>query len=306
MARSIVVLIATHKRTDLLERTLASLARCELPASYRETVVVENGGRFGADLVVAEGDPKLRARYVFVEQGNKSLALNAALETIDADPLIVFTDDDVRFRSDFLRVYDQAIQRFDRGWMFGGTVEIDYEGEPPPDWLRLRLPASVTGFKLADKETEYHKDVLGANFAAFGEDLRDAGGFSPRRGPGTASTGQETDMQHRLLARGVRGLFLPDAVVWHYVPSDRSTPQWALERADRKGFAEGVQLAVGRKGRRAPMVIWFDLFKRAVFSVIGRLLPSKAKQFGVRFQWRRAVARLRGFRSVVTDRGDSK
>ena len=66
------VLIPTHGRPDLLIRTLASLAGCELPANYGETVVAENGSDAGARDACAEADPRLNVRYVQFAEGNKS------------------------------------------------------------------------------------------------------------------------------------------------------------------------------------------------------------------------------------------
>ena len=74
------------------------------------------------------------------------------------------------------------------------------------------------------QEREWHL-YLGCNWAAFTGDLRAAGGFDANFGPGspTGATGQEAEMQERLLARGVRQVDVPDALVWHYVPEERST-----------------------------------------------------------------------------------
>lgn len=44
IAKSLTILIPTHGRPALLERTLESLVACRLPESYFETVIVENGG----------------------------------------------------------------------------------------------------------------------------------------------------------------------------------------------------------------------------------------------------------------------
>jgi GT2 family glycosyltransferase len=83
---------------------------------------------------------------------------------------------------------------------------------------------------------------LGFNWAAFAEDLHAVGGFDYRKGPGspTKSVGQETDMQERLLQAGRHGRYVPGAMVWHYVPRSRCSPDWALERAYRIGVQWGL------------------------------------------------------------------
>ena len=89
------VVIPTHERTELLQRTLTSLSQCDLPGSYQGTLVVENGSKVGAESVVQEFERTISAHYLFVKRGNKSYALNHALNQVE-EGLVVFFDDDVR------------------------------------------------------------------------------------------------------------------------------------------------------------------------------------------------------------------
>lgn len=241
MARALVTVIATAGRPDLLRRTLNSLAVCELPPIYRGAVVVENGPKRGAEEVVSSCDPRLSARYLYQAEGNKSLALNAALDQV-GDALIFFTDDDVRFHPGTLRAYAEAAEGRDGGHFYGGPTGVDYEAEPP-DWLKAYLPSSARGRSLGDEMKPVGgADFLGYNWAAFAADLRAVGGFDPAKGPGapTRSTGQERDGQLRLLAAGVRGIYVPQAMVWHFVPAERCTSGWALRRIYRGGVEIGL------------------------------------------------------------------
>ena len=237
----LTALIPTHGRPTLLGRTLASLAACRLPEGYREAVVVENGIRAGAEAVVAEAagaHPHLSLRYMHVERANKSHALNEALATVE-DGLVVFFDDDVRLEPGVLEAYAEAADETGAGHYFGGSMGVDYEHEPP-DWVRRLLPLSARGVDLREPHREWHV-YLGANWAAFTEDLRATGGFNDSYGPGSTSgaTGQEADMQERLLARGVRQVDVPDALVWHYVPEERSSLRWLIRRKYRGGMQHG-------------------------------------------------------------------
>jgi GT2 family glycosyltransferase len=239
----LVVNIATSGRSDLLERTLKSLGDCELPAGYVETVVIENGSRGGAEKVVRSAPDWLNARYMHFTRGNKSAALNAALETI-ADGLIFYTDDDVRLAPETLCAYSDFASRHGAGCFYGGPMNVDYDA-PPPDWLRGYLPPSATGWELnQDQQGARAATFLGCNWAAFAEDLRAAGGFNVNFGPGspTGSTGQETEMQDRLIRHGLSGVYVPAARVWHYVPQNRCTPQWALERNFKNGLQDAARL----------------------------------------------------------------
>lgn len=241
MAEALYVLIPTHGRPTLLRRTLDSLAACRLPDGYRETVVVENGSRDGAEAVVAEAaaaHPVLRLRYMHVEWGNKSHALNEALKTV-AEGLVVFFDDDVRLAPEVLVAYAEAAEGCCGGTFFGSSFGVDYE-EPPPPWLVPLLPFSARGMDLQSEDRLW--EYLGFNWAAFAGDIRKLGGFDLAFGPGspTGATGQETNMQHRMVAAGMTRIDLPEVLVWHYIPKERCTALWTARRKFKSGVAANL------------------------------------------------------------------
>lgn len=241
MTSNLVIVIATAGRTGLLKRTLDSLAGCRLPQSHRQTIVVENGEPCGAADIVRNGAPVLKLRYLYEPVANKSQALNRALAELD-DCLILFNDDDARFEEQTICRYHEAAQAAGSGCFFGGPVGCDYDAEPPA-WLKEFLPNSALGWQLTNEQQIVERPIfLGVNWAAFARDLKNAGRFDPRKGPGspTNSVGQETDMQKRLLERGLRGLYVPDAKVWHHVPASRCSIEWAQQRAYRSGVCIGL------------------------------------------------------------------
>ena len=52
-------------------------------------------------------------------------------------------------------------------------------------------------------------------------------------------------MQARLLERGVQGVYVREAMVWHYVPEERCSPKWVLWRAYRDGIRDGMRYTAG-------------------------------------------------------------
>jgi len=280
MALDIRVVIPTARRAKLLARTLASLADCELPAGYQETIVVENGKRGSAEEIVAEAPPAIRPRHIHVAQGNKSEALNEVLAAVSDESLLIFFDDDIRIAHDTLSRYAIAADSAGEARYFGGPFQVDYE-QAPPVWLRRFLPLSAIGWSMEESAArpEY---FLGFNWAAIAGDLRRAGGFDANFGPGssTGSSGQETDMQQRLRAIGVLPQYVPGAMVWHYVPRSRSTPDWALTRAWKTGIERG--LMHGGNGLTiagAPPTRYWRAARRAARFGITRILPSEAARF---------------------------
>ena len=237
----IAVIIPTHNRKDLLERTIDSVIACNCPQDLSlRMLVIENGGQFGVEDLISAKVSWLPIEYRYLENGNKSAALNSVLDDLD-DSLVIFLDDDVRVCSDMLIHYAEALAHNPEGYFFGGPMLIDYD-TPPPEWLIDYLPVSVKGW-CPETYVPAHPGVLwfmGCNWAAFVRDIKRAGGFDPKLGPGSPGTGQETAMQQALVATGVKPVYVPGAVVWHYVPESRCSVEWAIERAFKNGFSDGL------------------------------------------------------------------
>ena len=243
MAANMVVVIPTSNRADLLQRTLISLADCKLPDIYRETIVVENGPRKVAESIAKRFQEKLNLKYIYLTDGNKSHALNSALATID-NALVVFFDDDVRMEPGILEAYAEASKGKDSGEFYGGPFQVDYV-KPPPEWLKEFLPKSAVGWSLGQEPQRVKKGntFTGFNWAAFSHDLKNLNGFSIDHGPGskTNALGQETEMEGRLMDTGIVGCYVPLAMVWHFVPPERCSKQFAANQAYRWGIQGGLR-----------------------------------------------------------------
>lgn len=292
------VVIATSQRTQLLERTLSSLAEAEKPSSFRGLVVIENGEDGSSKEIVLRFKDSLGADYRFHPVGNKSAALNVGLQSLP-ESLVVFTDDDVRFERKALVAYYESAAQHGKGHYFGGPLEVDYE-QQPPDWLISHLPASARGWSYFSEGMNGEAPLfLGANWAAYTSDLKAVGMFDPSMGPGadTGAVGQETSMQLRLRDAGIRPVYVSDAKVWHYVPAERCCPKWALERAYRHSLSFGMLHQAPR-----PSVAGLPLggLKNLVFRGIGMLPASfsrnSEKRFCAKCQFVSALGYLRGRR----------
>jgi GT2 family glycosyltransferase len=246
MSSPLVVLIAACGQPELLRRTLQSLADCAKPASYAGVFVVENGPRCGLDRIVGEFGPQHRFHYRYSEPPNKSRALNLALSEAGG-ALVVFTDDDVIVPSQTLVAYAAGAAGRDSGEFYGGPIVPDYEGPPPPAWLAKLLPRSAAGWRLSvtEKTEVTQAEFIGPNFAAFADDIRRSGGFEPQLGPGPhlISPGEDTEIQVRLLASGVRGYYLPAAAMRHRVRAAACGIEFAVLRAERNGIYWGIAQA---------------------------------------------------------------
>jgi GT2 family glycosyltransferase len=257
MPHALWVLIAAAGKPTLLKRTLDSLAAAQKPASYRGTLVVENGPRCGMEAVVRGFSAEHRFQHMVVAEANKSHALNCGLAQIQ-DALVFMTDDDVRLDAQVLTAYDQAAKEKQVGTFYGGPVRIDAEHGLPPEWMRRFYPQTIAEpWSLPHHAPTPVRDkaFMGTNWAAFASDLLAVGGFDSRLGPGpaTVAAGQETEAQRRLIAKGARAVYVPEAIAWHYLHPEFLTAEWVLRRAYRHALEWGIRRTRGKRSVALPI-----------------------------------------------------
>ena len=300
--RRVAAVVPTYQRPHLLRRTLESLGASDDPGVPFEIVVVENGPTPAALEAFHRAESAYPLRYLHVKEPGKAMALNLAFELIDA-PFVVQYDDDVRVAPGSVAAYVAAARRYGAGHFFGGPLTAEYE-EPPPRWLRPHLPPSARGRSLGATEREIDlPDFAGANWAAFRADVQSLGGFADALGPqgqAPAVGGEETDLQRRMLAAGLHAIYLPDAMVWHFVPRERCSLKWTLDRLTREFQARARYWDHPGDGPAlAGVPLW--LVKQLLLSgsrvlaarMAGTSWPDRIDR---EVQFREDVGRLRGYR----------
>ena len=238
--------------------------------------------------MVANLPKRLNARYVYRERANKSHALNEALETVE-DGLVVFFDDDIRIHPETLVAYAEMGGKYGPGHFFGGPVSIDFEKRPSGGLMKY-LPYSAKGYDL--KESRMGDEYLGLNWAAFASDLKRVGRFDPHFGPGSATgaTGQESDMQQRMLDAGLRGIDVHQALVWHYVPEQRATKEWLMQRY----FKAGVYGGLRRDSVVESLYSTLMIPKYAARLFVYKLMNDEAEELTSRLALRAHLGSLKG------------
>jgi glycosyltransferase involved in cell wall biosynthesis len=245
------VLIATYNRADLLDRTLASIARLRVRAGRRwDAIVVDNNSTDATRAVVerhASGFPA-PLRYIFEARQGRSSALNAGIAAA-AGTVLAMTDDDVIVDPGWLdAACDALLLPDDRSVAYaGGPVRPLWEAPPPP-WLDLHRGDLWGTIAIQDHGgepfvyEERRKVPLGANMAATRELFARAGEFRADlgRSSGARVLGQEVpDLLARARSCGLRGVYVPAMQVEHHVPSARLTRAYFR----RWWFGKGVSRA---------------------------------------------------------------
>lgn len=271
------IIIPTHNRLDHLRLCLKSLTE-SVEAKACTIIVVENGSSCSSELVNSF-KAELSIQYLHQQEGNKSKALNLALDIL-SEELIIFFDDDVLVEPGTVAAFIAAAETRGPAHFFGGRIAPNYESNPPQHLIPY-FPPSLGHFDLSQgqdlKEVPPSTYFLGANWAAYRNDLNLIGGFSPEFGPGakSKSRGQETEAQSRLYAAGIKALFVRKALVQHWVPARATTPDWLSERIYQsfilQGQEKGTFLQLMNNILRVLVSCLVLLFNPSSFSSLHRL-----------------------------------
>lgn len=277
------VMIATSGRSELLERTLESLAACVKPQGYAGFLLVENGATADAEPLAQRYESALNTRYLYEPEGNKNRALNRGLREI-GDGLVVLYDDDVRIETNNLTAYADAAARWPDAPFFGGACACDYV-EPPAEHLLPLLPMSARGWSKDNDGAEIDDaSAMGFNWAVRPGLVRELGGFSEDRGPGTkVCVGDETDMQRRLIKAHGPGRFVSNAKVWHHVPPERCSEEWLINRAYHVGVAFAMLQRTSNSSRGVPWAIRRRKWSAFIKCQIIRIFGSAHRRFQARY-----------------------
>ena len=219
MAPEISVVVATHDRSQRLQRLLEGLRAQSLDAERFEVVVVDDGSRDATADMLRNARADWRALKVIRRDraGGPATARQEGWRAAQGE-LIAFTDDD-------------CVP--DPGWLEAGAATAAanpgafVQGRTEPDPAELE---AIGPFSRTIEVTDLHPAFNTCNIIYPREVLERIGGFDDEafdRSPG----GEDCDLAWRAIAAGARPVFEPAALVHHAV--DRVGPLGMLRVAAR-------------------------------------------------------------------------
>jgi cellulose synthase/poly-beta-1,6-N-acetylglucosamine synthase-like glycosyltransferase len=174
---------------------------------------------------------------VRAERGGLSAARNTALDQV-ATPLVAFLDDDAVADEHWLASLRRQLRRDVLG--VGGRSVPAWEHGRRPDWFPQELLWTVgCSYRGLPESAAVVRNVFGG-CALYRTSLFDEiGGFRTdlgRQANGAAGC-EETELCLRAAAAHPGGVFVytPEAVIHHYVSSQRATPRYVLRRSLYEG-----------------------------------------------------------------------
>jgi glycosyltransferase involved in cell wall biosynthesis len=226
------VVIPTYNRSALLPKALGSLLRARVPPGLEVRIIaVDNNSSDDTKATIDEFAKQTNGRvsYVFEKRQGRSPALNAGIAAATGD-LVGFIDDDEEIDESW---YETILSAFTRNEVdfIGGPYVPRFESDVP-EWLPKSHTAVVGivdgGDKVVPFDASYPGILMGGNAVFTRETLRRVGPYSAELGrSGTRLLScEDEDMYQRLQAAGARGLYLPQLIVYHFIPGERLTKRY--------------------------------------------------------------------------------
>jgi GT2 family glycosyltransferase len=172
-----------------------------------------------------------RYRYEIEKRQGKSFALNTAIEKARGE-IIAFTDDDVLVGQDWLFALLHSFDTYDCVGVAGKIVPV--WNSPKPDWFTVdgpyRLMLAIVEYDRGEQNRlcQIEDPPYGANLALRKKVFDKYGLFRTDLGPvaGTTFRGEDSEYCRRLMSQGEKLLYVPEAVVHHPVPEERTKKQY--------------------------------------------------------------------------------
>jgi len=275
----ISVIFSTYNRRGYLHQTLGAMCAVDREGLNVEFVVVDNNSADDTAQVIDSFVGRLPLRHLFEERPGKNCALNHALDTVELGNIVVFTDDDVVPRKDWLQQVAAACECWPEYDVFGGKIELIWPDEVEiPKWASESTFIRETGFgehDLGTKAVPYQRGChpSGANFWVRRKVLSEGARYDESMGPRPGQffrMGSEAELLLRLAAGGRLLLYVPGVTVGHHVQVSLLDPRKVLKRAIRSGrgsphlhgIPDPVQLANHPwfwRLRRAGAIVWYRI-----------------------------------------------
>jgi len=226
------VVIPTYNRSALLPKALGSLLRARVPPGLDVRIIaVDNNSTDDTKATIDEFAKQTNGRvsYVFEKRQGRSPALNAGIAAATGD-LVGFIDDDEEIDEAWYETILSAFTKNDVDFI-GGPYVPRFESDVP-EWLPKSHTAVVGivdgGDKVVPFDASYPGILMGGNAVFTRETLRRVGPYSTELGrSGTRLLScEDEDMYQRLRAAGARGLYLPQLIVYHFIPDERLTKRY--------------------------------------------------------------------------------
>ena len=275
MTPTLTVLIATHNRRGLLERTLHYINEARRPQGWKIDILVAANACTDRTHTILDryhraattptvGAGRLPLRWVAEPRPGKSHALNCAIPLL-ASEYTAFVDDDHRVDAGYFESVCKAAETYPGADILCGRILPDWDGSEPA-WVHdegpYRIyPLPVPRYDLGDRPIRSPQDTTtpgGGNLVLRTTLFARIGDFSTVYGPVGRGLGGAEDHEWvlRAIAAGAVVQYVPGIVQFHFVDQTRLRVRYLLQKAyERSASAVRLTGSGGARGLVPPFMI---------------------------------------------------
>jgi len=265
----ISIAVCTWNRARMVEKTLRSFTEMEIPSGLDwEVVVVNNNSPDDTESVLQRYESRLPLRHFLETNQGIAHARNRAAREARGE-IVLWTDDDVQVKPNWLAGYVDAIAEHPECGFFGGPVELNFDGVPPR-WLvagldaiggalgQVRVTEAAPIGVTAQLPFNCNMAVRREHHLALPYDTRYG------RSAGGLVSGEETVFMQELLRLGIKGRWLPNVPVLHSVPVERQSIAHLRKALNGVGHELGIRSPARGRPEVFGVPLW--LWREAVTS----------------------------------------
>ena len=301
----LTVVVCTHNRASLLERTLASLNQAKRPSECDvELLVIANACTDStADFLRSYCDRTnkeywIPLRWVEEPTSGKSYALNRAVPLVE-DGILAFVDDDHRVDGSYLVNIVEASRTYPHANLICGRILPDWDGREP-QWVHdtgpYRIyPLPVPRYDAGDQSRDITVEGPapgGGNLCVRREVFERVGRFSTDLGPHghDLGGGEDIDFVQRCLAAGEQIQYVPGIRQYHYVDPERLRFGYLLRKSFQRSRS-GIR-SQSWQSASVPLYMWRKI---ATYFMLGAVSLSWPRTRFYLVRLAAALGELRGF-----------
>jgi glycosyltransferase involved in cell wall biosynthesis len=198
---SVTVVVAAHDEESVIGRRVENLLELEYPSGQLEIVVASDGSTDGTDEIVQEiANRADNVRLLALERAGKAMAQNRAVAESESE-VVAFSDANSRWEQEALRTLVRNFADPDVGYVCG-QLRLESADGASREGLYWR-------YELWQRESESQLgSITAGNGAIYAVRRSDYLGFDDTR------IGHDFGLPFRLVQRGRRAVYEPDAVAW--------------------------------------------------------------------------------------------
>ena len=274
----ISVIVCTYNRSQQLKQCLGSLEKQIVPEGLSwEVLVVDNNSTDDIKKFIEEFKKStiLNIRYEFEEKLGVSFARNTGCREANGN-IILFIDSDAVADSNWLKNIIKPINEYDADCV-GGKILPQVWPTKKPKWLTKELYSYIGIYNKGEEavELDFYIDVpFSGNMAFKKTTFNEIGQFNVSLGRvGTKSTfgGEEQDWERKLLDKGRKIFYQPDAIVYHPLRPEMLTKKY-LRTMDFHTGEKNALLFFGEYNKRnifgIPLFIFNQFFRSVIRYIV--------------------------------------